>query len=198
MAVEDLIPPADLLLPTRTGLPDEIAYLRDAYPAPLWRGHVNYGEMAAFWLQVHDSLREHGRELGRVTHAFREGQLDPAGFQRVFTPRLNHFLQHLQGHHQIEDRAYFPRFRALDPRMAAGFEILENDHGVIHDQLIASAQSARRLLVSLSQSGDEQRRTGDAYAAASGQLLGLLVRHLSDEEDLVIPAILEHGERSLA
>mgnify|MGYP000181423240 CR=1 FL=1 len=37
-----------------------------------------------------------------------------------------------------------------------------------------------------------------AYAAASDRLLDLLIRHLADEEDLVIPAMLEHGERSLA
>ena len=148
-------------------------------------------------MQVHDSLRKHGRELGRVTDIFREGRLGAADFQRAFVPRLNHFLQHLNGHHQIEDSAYFPRFRALDPRMAAGFDILENDHGVIHESLLASADCARRLIASLGQAGDERSRAVDAYAAAAEQLLALLVRHLSDEEDLVIPAILEHGERSI-
>ena len=178
-----MTPPDHLLLPVRTGLPGEIAYLRGAHPQPLWRGHANYGEMADFWLQVHRSLREHGRELARATEALRDGLSDAAGFEPLFIPRFNHFIQHLHGHHQIEDSAYFPRFRALDPRMAAGFDILEHDHGLIHLQL---------------QGGDEQRRAIDGYAAASGGLLELLVRHLADEEDLVIPAILEHGERSLA
>jgi len=191
-------PPADLLLPVRTGLPGEIAYLREVHPQPLWRGHANYGEMADFWLQVHHSLREHGRELAAATEALREGRSDAAGFEPLFVPRFNHFIQHLHGHHQIEDSAYFPRFRALDPRMAAGFDILEHDHGLIHLQLLASVGSARELLAALPQGGEEQRRAVDAYAAASGQLLALLMRHLSDEEDLVIPAILEHGERSLA
>ena len=50
--------PADLLLPIRTGLPSELAYLRDGYPQPGWTGHVNFGQLAAFWLQVHDSLRQ--------------------------------------------------------------------------------------------------------------------------------------------
>jgi hypothetical protein len=82
--------------------------------------------------------------------------------------------------------------------MAAGFDILEHDHGLIYLQLLASVGSARELLAALPQGGDEQRRAIDGYAAASGGLLELLVRHLADEEDLVIPAILEHGERSLA
>jgi iron-sulfur cluster repair protein YtfE (RIC family) len=191
-------PPDHLLLPVRAGLSAEIAYLRDVHPQPLWRAHANYGEMADFWLQVHHSLREHGRELALATETFREGRSDAAGFQQTFVPRFNHFIQHLHGHHQIEDDAYFPRFRALDPRMVAGFGILEHDHGLIHLQLLATVGSARELLAALPQVGDEQRRAIDAYAAASGQLLALLVRHLADEEDLVIPAILEHGERSIA
>jgi hemerythrin-like domain-containing protein len=190
-------PPADLLLPARSGLPDEIAYLRAAYPEPLWRGHANYGQLAAFWLQVHDSLRGAGAGLAEVTDAFRDGRVDAAGFQRAFVPAFNQFLQHLQGHHQIEDSAYFPRFRALDPRMVAGFDLLEDDHGLIHHQLLESVRSARALLGALQQGRDEQRRAADAHAGASRALLDLLARHLSDEEDLVIPALLEHGERRI-
>jgi hemerythrin-like domain-containing protein len=189
----------DLQLSTRPGLPDEIAYLRAAHPQPHWRAHANFGEMAAFWLGVHDSLRGHGGQLAQATQAFRDGQWPAGDFQRFFVPNLNQFLQHLNGHHQIEDSAYFPRFRALDPRMAAGFDLLESDHGVIHDKLLASVDSARALLQALAGTDDDARRhAADAYAAASDDLLSLLLRHLADEEDLVIPAILAHGERSIA
>ena len=188
----------ELLLPMRTGVSDELAYLRAAYPEASWRAHVNFGQLAAFWLQVHDSLRQHGSELGQLLHAFRDGRYDAAGFQRAFVPRLNQFLQHLNGHHQIEDAAYFPKFRALDPRMVAGFDLLENDHALIHDQLLATADDARVLLTALGQPGDARRRAADAYAATSGQLLKLLVRHLADEEEIVIPAMLEHGERRVS
>jgi hypothetical protein len=190
--------PVDLQLVTRSGLPDDIAYLRGAYPQVQWRSHANFGEMAAFWLGVHDSLRGHGRQLAQATQAFRDGQWSSGEFQRFFVPNLNQYLQHLNGHHQIEDSAYFPRFRALDPRMVAGFDLLEADHALIHDRLLASVDSARRLLQALAGSDDDQRRrAADDYAAASDDLLALLLRHLSDEEDLVIPAILAHGERSI-
>jgi len=191
--------PTDLQLATRAGLSDDIACLRAAYPQPQWRSHANFGEMAAFWLSVHDSLRGHGAQLAQATQAFRDGQWPAADFQRFFVPNLNQFLQHLNGHHQIEDSAYFPRFRALDPRMVAGIDLLESDHAVIHDRLLASVDSARLLLQALAgRGGDAQRYAVDAYAAVSGELLTLLVRHLADEEDLVIPAILEHGERSIS
>jgi hypothetical protein len=195
----DQAPPADLKLPTRRGLPDDIAYLRTAFPRTTWRGLANYGEMAGFWLQIHDSLRRQGGELKQVTDAFGQGQW-PAGadFPSIFVPRVNQFMGHLNGHHQIEDSAYFPRFRALDPRMGMGFAILEADHRLIHEQMVASVDAARALLQALAQGGDAQRRAADAYSGATDRLLDLLERHLADEEDLVIPAMLEHGERSLA
>ncbi|MEI9891182.1 MAG: hemerythrin domain-containing protein [Caulobacteraceae bacterium] len=189
---------ADLPLPTRTGLPSSIAYLRDIHPQAQWPDHANYGEMAAFWLQVHNSLREHAWALALDTDALREGRLDAAGFQRRFVPRYNNFIQHLAGHHQIEDTVYFPRFRALDPRMVAGFDLLEHDHGLIHQALLASLGGAQGVMAALAEGGDAQRQAIDAYGGAAERLLDLLLRHLADEEDLVIPAILEHGERSIA
>ncbi|MEG3175978.1 hemerythrin domain-containing protein [Sphingomonas sp. RB3P16] len=190
--------PIALPLSDRVGVPAEIAYLRAAYPAPQWRSHRNYGELSAFWLSVHASLREQGGQVQQVTAALREGRIDPAAFQSAFVPRFNHFLQHLTGHHQIEDHAYFPKFRALDPRMVAGFDLLENDHAVIDATLHETVEQARALLAALGQPGDARLVATDRFAGASDHLMGLLARHLADEEDLVLPAMLEHGERSVS
>ncbi len=186
-----------LLLPNRTGLPSDIAYLREKYPEPQWRAHRNFGELSDFWLQVHGMLREQGESLMRLMQAFREGQVDAPGVQRLFAPRLGRFLHHLQEHHGIEDSYMFPRFRALDERMIVGFDLLENDHEIIHEKLIASAESGRRLVAALAEGGDAPRRAADAYAAHADRLLEWLLRHLSDEEDLVIPAMLEHTDRAI-
>ena len=185
------------LLTNRLGLPGTIAYLRDTYPAPQWRQHHNFGELAAFWLEVHASLREQGGQLQQITLAFREGVLDPTAFQQAFVPRFNHFLEHLEGHHRIEDTAYFPKFRALDPRMQPGFDLLENDHELIHGALMTSFDAARQLVATLPRSAALARSASDSFADATDRLTRLLARHLEDEEDLVIPAMLEHGERNL-
>ena len=193
-----MVKSSELPLAKRSGLPAEIAYLRAAYPAAEWRRHAAFGQLSAFWLQIHDSLRAQAAELQAVTRAFQPGTDDPATFQHAFVPRLNHFLQHLNAHHHIEDSAYFPKFRALDPRMVRGFDLLEADHGLIEETLRASVDGARGLLAALAQPDrDGRQRALEAYAGPSDTLLVLLRRHLADEEELVIPAMLEHGERAV-
>ncbi|MES1934100.1 hemerythrin HHE cation binding domain-containing protein [Salinisphaera shabanensis T35B1] len=185
----------NLRLDKRRALPAEIAFLRAKYPAPQWATHGNYGELAAFWLQVHDALREEGRALGQATEDFREGRTDMAAFQRVFAVRLRGYLQHLEGHHRIEDAHYFPRFRRLDERLVYGFDLLENDHEIIHGQLLAVVESAQAFMQDLARGGDAMRYGADAYAERADRLLALLEQHLADEEEIVIPTILEHSER---
>jgi hemerythrin-like domain-containing protein len=188
----------NLALESRSALPDDIAYLRAPYPRAGWREHLNFGELSNFWLQVHDHLRKQGGHLEQLTTEFREGRANALHYRNAFVPGLSHFLQHLNGHHQIEDLHYFPKFRALDSRMAAGFDLLDQDHRRIHDALLASAGAANQFLSSFERGQDALRHAGDAYAGQADRLLSLLLRHLADEEDLVIPAMLHHGERHVS
>ena len=181
-------------LDARAGISDDIAYLRAAYPKGDWANHVNFGELCNFWLHVHQSLRTEGAAVERIIADFREGRLDARAFPHRFVPALNQFLGHLDGHHRIEDAVYFPKFRALDPRMQRGFDLLEADHHAIHAALETTVTSARGLLASLDRP-DRTAREADDHAGHAATLTRLLLRHLADEEDLVIPAMLEHGER---
>ena len=115
----------------------------------------------------------------------------------MFVPRLQFLLEQLNLHHQIEDYHHFPRLRAADDRLARGFDVLEADHHAIHADMAATADAANAMLRALQGDADTLRRCGDDYAAASGKLLAGLVRHLDDEEDLIVPLILERGEEAL-
>ena len=54
------------------------------------------------------------------------------------------------------------------------------------------------LLRALSSSDrDNLRRCGDDYAGASGALIKGLLRHLDDEEDLIVPLSLDRSEEAL-
>ncbi len=186
-----------LALATRAGIPDDIAYLRARHPQDGWPQHVNFGQLCDFWLHVHRGLRAEGATVDRTIADFREGRIDARAFPQRFVPVLNQFLQHLDSHHRIEDSVYFPKFRLLDPRMERGFDLLESDHAAIHVALEDTVGSARGLLAALARPGADAR-SADDHASAATTLTRLLLRHLADEEDLVIPAMLEHGERRLA
>ncbi|RUT30967.1 hemerythrin domain-containing protein [Arsenicitalea aurantiaca] len=187
-----------LILPNRTApLPADIAYLREKYPRETWDAHRNFGDTARFWMQMHDMFRELGGMLKTATHHFREGGMAPEEFHRFFAPRLRYFLGHLEGHHGIEDAQYFPLFRSYDKRLIVGFDLLEEDHEYIHEQLILSAQTGQAFIAALAEEGDARRFAADAYAESADRLLDWLLRHLADEEDLVMPTIIEHTETAL-
>jgi hemerythrin-like domain-containing protein len=153
--------------------------------------------MAQFWLQRHDMFREIGDALAQATTAFREGTATAQDFRAWFPPRLQFFLQQLNAHHQVEDLHYFPVFQAAESRLAHGFDVLETDHKVIHEQIASTVETANAFLRTAVNEPDPLRRTAEHYTETSGALLRLLTRHLGDEEDLIIPLILDRGEAAL-
>jgi hemerythrin-like domain-containing protein len=184
-------------LETRTGWPAELRLLIDRYPRAVWPGHANLGELARFWLDIHDGFRDMARTLGEATVDLREGRVTHDRFRSWFAPRLRMFLHHLEGHHQIEDFQFFPLFGAAEPRLRTGFDVLENDHHVIHGAMDTLVETANAFLNVPVNDSDPLRRSGDRYADASDHLMHLLARHLDDEEDLIVPLILDRGEQNL-
>jgi hypothetical protein len=63
--------------------------------------------------------------------------------------------------------------------------------------MAATAETANALLPALAGEPQALRRCDDDYAAASSALLKGLIRHLDDEEDLIVPLILDRGEEAL-
>jgi hemerythrin-like domain-containing protein len=186
-----------LALARRSGWPDDLRVLITRYPREQWEGHANLGEMARFWLSRHAMFRELSTMIEDIAAKFRAGALPAAEFPKQFVPRLQFLLSQLDVHHQIEDLHYFPIFKAAEARLARGFDVLEGDHHAIHADMAATADTANALLRALSGDADALKRCGDAYAKASGALIKGLIRHLDDEEDLIVPLILERGEAAL-
>lgn len=179
---------------TRRGWPDELAILLAAHPRPTWRGHQNLGALSRFWLQRHQMFRELGRALSAAATDLAENRTDPAGFAQAFLPRAKVFLGELHAHHTIEDVHYFPVFRAADTRLARGFDVLEGDHETLDALIHRFAQDANAL--SRLRPG-EGAREAQTLAATAAQMLEGTLRHLDDEEDLIIPLILEQTEERL-
>lgn len=168
----------------RQGWPAELLFLRDRHPRAGWNG-ARLGDLAEFWLAKHASLRALGARIAAAGTDWREGRLDIDAFHAGFAPPLQRFLGDLDGHHHVEDSHYFPIFRQAESRLARGFDVLENDHGLIHARITATVEAARAFLAA---PGPD---SGAAYVAACAPLIGSLDAHLTDEEDLVIPLLAD-------
>ena len=171
--------------------------LLEKYPRQVWPTHANLGETAKFWLGRHNMFRELGAMLGKATTDFREGAMPAEAFRPFFAPRLQFFLEQLEGHHHVEDAHYFPVFRAAEARLVRGFDVLEGDHEEIHREIMQVVDAANGLLRRLESDADARLAATEDYAGASDRLLNSLLRHLDDEEDLIIPVILDRGEGQL-
>lgn len=187
----------ELLLGARSGLPEDLRFLVEKYPREGWRRHENVHGMAMMWLQRHDMFRELGGILSGAISDYREGLSDARQFASFFAPRLNFFLGHLDGHHNVEDQHYFPLFARVESRLKRGFDILDADHHMIHDSLERNALTANDFLRALDGDEDTRRFAADVYANENERLVAMLARHLDDEEDLIIPLILDRGDREL-
>jgi len=187
---------AALALAEREGWPPELRALVERYPRDTWQSHENLGGMAQFWLSRHAMFRELSASIAQGTARFQDGQTPAADFARWFAPRLQFFLEQLHAHHQIEDFHYFPIFRVADQQLARGFDVLEADHAVLHENIDRSVETANALIRAV---GDAEavKAAGDAFAQVGDTLLKGLVRHLDDEEDLIVPLILDRGEDKL-
>ncbi|WP_299811127.1 hemerythrin domain-containing protein [uncultured Roseibium sp.] len=185
-------------LDQRTGLPEEWLYLLKEHPRVDWAAHRNLGPLTEFWLARHNGFRQLGRTLDTLLDDFREERVAAKQFGGLFAPRLQQFLSELHHHHMIEDEHYFPVFMEAEKRLVAGFELLEGDHELIHHRIETVIGSANTFLGRLQQGGrDGIRRAADDYAAVSDKLLTGLMRHLDDEEDMIVPLILDRGEHDL-
>lgn len=181
-----------LALAGRTGLPGEMLYLRDAFPRERWA--TNLHPTAAFWLQMHGGFRAQQERMARTVALWRNGALDPRGLHARLIPELSAFLQHLDGHHRIESGHYFPAMRRMEPRIEAGIDLLDRDHDAVHGHLEALLTTGRAFHEAVAggapTASDTASRLGDALDAAAAPLL----RHLEDEEDIIIPLICLKGD----
>jgi iron-sulfur cluster repair protein YtfE (RIC family) len=179
-------------LSSRTGLPPEFRVLADAYPREMWQGHANFSQLTAFWLDRHGMFRELTGKLIAASQDQLDGNSDPMKFGAHLSRLTGFFLENLQGHHSIEDHHYFPQLAPLDTRVARAFELLDADHHALHDHLGALADATNAVLRPL-QAGEKIIDPTGKLLATQTALTGFLERHLTDEEDVVVPLILEYG-----
>ena len=181
----------------RQGLPEDLRGYITRHPRSSWPQHPAIQGLAGRWLGIHGSLRHHAQVLAGTTEQFRQRQLSPQDFAQAFVPQCNRFLGGLHAHHNHESEVYFPIFAAADARIRHGFDLLNADHDAIDAQVQAMAKAANTLLRATQQPRDAQLYALDTYSDQQQALMRLLNRHLEDEEDIVVPLVLDRGEHAL-
>jgi len=176
----------------RKGLPDTLRLLLDEYPRERWESHRNFDGLTRFWLDRHLAFRRllpmlQERARGIID---RDAEPDP----RMLVRLAGSLINDLQGHHQIEDHHYFPMLAQTEPRLEHGFTLLDADHHALDAHLHALADHTNAVLRAL-RDGAPPREAAARLDAALTPFEGFLDRHLSDEEELVVPIILHHAIR---
>lgn len=189
--------PADLALDRRAGLPEDLRFLLGDYPRLIWGDHPNFGPTTRFYLDRHAMFREAMTVMTRLTDESLDGGKSPDRWSREFGRIAGFFLQQLHGHHQIEDMHYFPALLKLQPKLQRGFDILDRDHHAIHDALDRFQAGAVGALNALQAGPDDPKRPIAEVLEELRRMDRLLDRHLFDEEEIVIPIMLDAGEDSL-
>ncbi len=184
----------NLDLDGREGLPKELRVLADLYPREMWEGHRNFPGLTAFWLEMHGKFRSVQGELIEHSQRMLDGKIDPMRFGAVTSRYAGFLLQGLHGHHNIEDHHYFPWMVTLDPRVARAFDILDKDHHALDHHMQTLADTTNALLRPLQDGKDVRDETGKLLAVQE-DFNRFLDRHLTDEEDVIVPLILEHGSQ---
>lgn len=179
-------------LNVRPALPEAHRWLLETYPRLRWRD-AELGEVARFWLQMHAGFRHKQAEMERHVATWRTSGDLPA-LHRSLIPTLQGYLQHLDGHHRVESGHYFPVMRRVEPRIATGIDLLDADHDIIHGHLEALFKAGLAFHQALANGGPDAADHAARLADTLDQTARSTLRHLEDEEDIVIPLIQRHAE----
>jgi iron-sulfur cluster repair protein YtfE (RIC family) len=186
----------EMALAVRSGLPDPLRLLVERYPRIGWEAHPNFTMLTRYWLDRHLGFRRMQATLAEDTRSFLDKGEEPRAYAGRLYRVAAQLIDELHGHHSIEDHHYFPMLQALDARIGWGFDLLERDHqaldGVIRD--LAEATNGVLAAVRAGEGAEPAAAVLDGRIAGLGRLLD---RHLVDEEELVVPVILDHPEAGL-
>jgi iron-sulfur cluster repair protein YtfE (RIC family) len=180
-------------LENRKGLPDALRVLAETLPRAGWESHPNFDALIRFWLDRHLMFRDVLGRLRTGSQLYLDGRADPRRHAAETARYAGFLLNELHGHHGIEDHHYFPALIGLDGRLVRGFELLDADHQALDGHIHRMAGTTNAFLGRLGQ-GDERDRGAD-LGAGLARFETFLDRHLTDEEDLVVPVILTYAPK---
>jgi hypothetical protein len=172
----------------------ELRALLERHPRASWREQAS--PTVQFWLDVHDGFRRDCVALESAGDDYRAGRLRVTELAVHVATRLRGMLAHLHGHHEVEDHHYFPAFRDAAPGLAGAFDSLAADHAALAEDARGALAAVADLVAAADAGADSAAAAEQAarrYLAIGDKLCRRLVRHLDDEELLIIPLLIDRG-----
>ena len=179
-------------LENREGLPEALAVLLAEYPREAWKADPGFSGLIRFWLDRHLMFRRLLAMMTASAEATAGGKIDPLRLAAELTRLGSMFARELHGHHMIENHHYFPRLRRLDARIEHGFDLLDADHRDL-DAHLGSFTCDANAVIEAARADTSQEAAIDRFLKGLAGTGRFLDRHLSDEEDLIVPVLLKHG-----
>ncbi len=175
--------------------PPHLKFLLERHPRATWP--TAGSSSAAFWLEVHEHLRRDAAGLELAADDYARRRSSAAQLAVIAAPRLRGLVARMHGHHQIEDTLYFPAFRRTEPRLRTGFDRLEREHASLNLGVDAALAALAELRAAAERATEPAtlRLGAERYVAAAAALCSGLLRHLEDEENLVVPLMIELARR---
>lgn len=180
---------------TRGGLPQDMRALLRDYPRDAWPDHPNFAASIRKWMGAHATFRALSDLTRTDTEAFLDKDMDQEAYLSRISRYGNALVRSLHGHHAWEDRRFFPELGAADPRFAAGLDMLEGDHLRLDQVLEGFTRTGNRMIQLEVLDPSQLRDEAGALHGCAGRIGAFLDRHLTDEEDLVVPILLHHKLR---
>lgn len=158
------------------------------WPAARWAGHPAYAGLASHWQDIHRAMVHNLGLVERSLRSLAEDRLGSADRIRLageIAPVARQSVDHLHGHHRLEDQAMFPQLLRATPSLARPLNLLEADH-IVLNAVLAPFERALKSLPDASAPAS----AWDAVAEAGERVARVARRHIEDEEEIVIPAVL--------
>lgn len=167
-----------------------------AVPRERWAEDPKFQGEPAFWLDIHRGLLRGSATLVGWTGELLESS-DAAGANgkaRRIANLGTQLIHHAHGHHHIEDHYFFPVFLRLYPKLQNAIELLDGDHRVLSEVLEdlekAVANFAKVQPGDGGKPSDALMGATEALHKAAHRLDALFIRHIGDEEEICVPAML--------
>ena len=172
----------------RSSLPSELKTFLLKYPRPDWDTHPSFNKFSEFWLQRHQMFRELGGHLIQLSQSMLDRNIDEKEYQRQLFRFSEFTLQQLHTHHMMEDTYFFPEIGSKDVRVGRAIELLETDHVEIEKLINHYTSILTDCLTPI-----ETSARANSLLNLQREFNKALLRHLDDEEEIIVPAALHFG-----